>query len=171
MLAVDCKKRLFQKPFFIYLIRSHTTNGFRSSYLKCQVDKLSECDCADFSSLTGDFSKMPPVSPVNLWPFVISLLDRWKYRPFLHANAFCSKRILSLAPFEIDHWWESDGELHQLLTVSFGVYNLAGNIVDKEWCHTGIVHPGNPMLIGLKKECLKRITCMSSCSRSLLSNK
>lgn len=37
-----------------------------SSYLKCQIDKLSECDGADFSSLTRDFSKMPPLSPVNL---------------------------------------------------------------------------------------------------------
>jgi len=102
-----------------------------SSYLKCQIDKLSECDGADFSSLTRDFSKMPPLSPVNLWPFFLFLLDHWKYIVYM-LMYFAQNEALSLAAFEINCWWESEGEPHQLLTVSFCVYNLAGDIVDKE---------------------------------------
>ncbi len=64
-----------------------------SPYLKCQIDKLSESDGADFPSLTGDFSKMPPVPLVNLWPFFLS---GWKYCMFSHADAFCSKRMVLL---------------------------------------------------------------------------
>lgn len=64
-----------------------------SPYLKCQIDKLSESDGADLSSLTGDFSKMPPVLLVNLWPFFLS---GWKYCMFSHADAFCSKRMVLL---------------------------------------------------------------------------
>ncbi len=64
-----------------------------SPYLKCQIDKLSESDSADFSSLTGDFSKMPPVPPVNLWPFFLS---GWKCCTFSHADVFCSKRMVLL---------------------------------------------------------------------------
>ncbi len=84
--------RLLETPFsFIWSVLMPRL--VLSPYLKCQIDKLSESDGADFPSLTGDFSKMPPVPLVNLWPFFLS---GWKYCMFSHADAFCSKRMVLL---------------------------------------------------------------------------
>ncbi len=115
-----------------------------SPYLKCQIDKLSESDSADFSSLTGDFSKMPPVPPVNLWPFFLS---GWKCCTFSHADVF----VRNEWSFWNESSWESDGEPHQMFVRVFLCWQT-------RWRYSGqgeMAHwdcsPWKPLLIEPKK--------------------
>lgn len=125
----DRSKSLFQIPFFIYL-SVLAPRLVLNSYLKWQIDKVCERGAADFASLTGDFSKMPPVVLVNLWPF---------FRSLLHADFSGSLEVLA-----------------SLWNLCFAVFSLTGDQVDKS---KGMLGCSQNPLVKCLERCTSSCSC------------